>query len=776
MANYLDSRRIMGTSSEKPKVFSTGCKAYYNAEIITTLDEDFSSYADQTSANNTWIRTNTSSDNVRANATTDVLDCINDNTVSTTIDTVYYDLGSALSDTAWVCRFTLDLTSFTPRSDTNTQFSSFRIASTTGVGSSAQDSMGLNLYTHTGVGNKYEAVAQDNGAFDFYVGGASSDTLSVETKYVEMIRNGDTLTVKFYNNSSYGSVVESFSDTQTGVTGLRYVKAHTRKTVLSNNGIISFTVDDIKIYNGVTSVSDSSFTNKATTDSGFADGLGSSANGTNSGVTTTTGKLGSYAWSFSGSDSNVWINHTLSHSAMSVSVWVYPTTISGQHTIFIDDPNNLSTGSNMDLVLNSSGYFQFETYNAGWQSLNSTTTASVNNWYHVVVTEDGTDRKIYVNGSLENTSSVVSSSLNTGIRIGGDGYGGGVVNEFIGKIDELSFFNRVLTADEVSTLYNSGTGLAVPTNDLNVETNSIFIETDTTIRYWFDGSEWQIPYLAGASTGFSAGGSTSLWTANTNHETYNGSTWSSATALTAGRQRITGVGGSSNHLVAGGDTSGTTNTQTTTYVWNGSSWSTGGALSQKRQFNPIGGTTTNTIVMGGETPEISQPNQLNSVESYNGTSWTTEASMSAASSGHSGSGTRQNAWWAGGYTHPNYLQTSQEYNGTAWTTRTSLPAKRANNAGGVGFKDSSLFTAGYDGVSVYQTTTYFYDGTAWSTKGAFPIGSGYVHMGGNPDNALQTSAYYNTWYQTNAYKFNGSTWSSTGSRSTGTTTGACGGG
>jgi len=483
----------MGTSSEKPNVFSTGCEAYYNAEITTTLDEDFSSYADQTSANNTWIRTNTSSNNVRANATTDVLDCINDNTASTTFDTVYYDLGSALSDTAWVCRFTLDLTSFTPRSDTNTQFSSFRIASTVGTGSTAQDSMGLNLYTHTVVGNKYEAIAQDNGAFDFNIGGKSSDTLSVETKYVEMVRNGDTITVKFYNNSSYGSVVESFSDTQTGVTGLRYVKAQVIRTTSSAHGIISFTVDDIKIYDGVTSVSDSAFTNKATTGSGFADGLGNSANGTNSGTTTTTGKLGSNAWSFSGSDSNVWINHTLSHSAMSVSVWVYPTTISGQHTIFIDDPNNLSTGSSMDLVLNSSGYFQFETYNAGWQSLNSTTTASVNNWYHVVVTEDGTNRKIYVNGNLENTSSVVSSSLNTGIRIGGDGYAGSVVNEFIGKIDELSIWNRVLTADEVSTLYNSGTGVAVNDSSIlyaKIEPNSIFIETDTAKRYWFDGSDW----------------------------------------------------------------------------------------------------------------------------------------------------------------------------------------------------------------------------------------------------------------------------------------------
>ena len=36
------------------------------------------------------------------------------------------------------------------------------------------------------------------------------------------------------------------------------------------------------------------------------------------------------------------------------------------------------------------------------------------------------------------------------------------------------------------------TGLSTDTKPTNVETNSIFVETDTANRYWFDGTTWSL--------------------------------------------------------------------------------------------------------------------------------------------------------------------------------------------------------------------------------------------------------------------------------------------
>ena len=220
--------------------------------------------------------------------------------------------------------------------------------------------------------------------------------------------------------------------------------------------------------------------NQATTSNGYTNGTGSSGDCSDvDGVTRNQTGAVSKAWSLSGSDSYIFSPQAISNSTYSVCAWVYPTTISGNQSIICDDASN-GGGSSTQLNLKSSGKFAIENYTNDWYALESTTVATANNWYHVAVTFTTSERKMYVNGVLENTGTGYSVTNAAGTRIGADGYGGGIIQEFTGKLDEFSYWDKVLSASDILTI--AGTP--------NVQTNSIFEETDTGKHYIWSGSAW----------------------------------------------------------------------------------------------------------------------------------------------------------------------------------------------------------------------------------------------------------------------------------------------
>ena len=103
--------------------------------------------------------------------------------------------------------------------------------------------------------------------------------------------------------------------------------------------------------------------------------------------------------------------------------------------------------------------------------ISTTTPSAGGGWYHVVLTFDGTSSsteyaKLYVNGSLEDTESSSVHTLNsqtTEVSIGAK-YNSGASEYFNGQIDEVAFWDEVLTASEISALYNSGTPLSAGSN------------------------------------------------------------------------------------------------------------------------------------------------------------------------------------------------------------------------------------------------------------------------------------------------------------------------
>jgi len=92
----------------------------------------------------------------------------------------------------------------------------------------------------------------------------------------------------------------------------------------------------------------------------------------------------------------------------------------------------------------------------------STTSINTGAWFHVVATFEsntGTERRnrIYINGSLENTSTgLPASPTYTGTIYKQIAYPYNTTgNEFAGKLDEVAVFDYALDSDQIDEIYNA---------------------------------------------------------------------------------------------------------------------------------------------------------------------------------------------------------------------------------------------------------------------------------------------------------------------------------
>ena len=78
-------------------------------------------------------------------------------------------------------------------------------------------------------------------------------------------------------------------------------------------------------------------------------------------------------------------------------------------------------------------------------------------WYHAAVTYDNAtgNVQLYVNGLLVDTGSIAAGSIASNSYPLGIGEDGRYHDNFSGIIDEVYAYNRVLSADEIHTLYTS---------------------------------------------------------------------------------------------------------------------------------------------------------------------------------------------------------------------------------------------------------------------------------------------------------------------------------
>ena len=201
------------------------------------------------------------------------------------------------------------------------------------------------------------------------------------------------------------------------------------------------------------------------------DQSGNGNNGTVNGATLTSDRFGNNnsAYSFDGSNNHILVsnNSTLSgFSDITISLWInisqFPSAsnpFSGLVTKWYGSGNCGGMTDNYACYLRTNNQFiagtnQYRNYP---NMLQSPSNLSTSNWYHLVMVHNSTTGgSIYINGTLVstyNTSGALCSSTNP-LYFGCDN-GLGAINRFFnGKLDDIGIWNRALTQQEITAMYN----------------------------------------------------------------------------------------------------------------------------------------------------------------------------------------------------------------------------------------------------------------------------------------------------------------------------------
>ena len=198
------------------------------------------------------------------------------------------------------------------------------------------------------------------------------------------------------------------------------------------------------------------------------------------------------------------------------------------------------------------------------------------------------------------------------------------------------------------------------------------------------GASTSAAKMVGGYSG-SAGGDSTV-------EDYDGTSWSSAPAMTKGTEGAAGFGTQTAMVVAAGGAINVGPQQTDEF--NGVSWTTVNPTGRNAQSGSSSGILTAGLWSGGVKNYPGTTN-VNASSDYDGTSWTANNNLNTAKaySAPSLSGTQTASVIFGG-SLPSATNQTEIYDGTCWSNTTTLPTAKYG-AGGAGTASASLISGGY---------------------------------------------------------------------------------
>jgi len=189
--------------------------------------------------------------------------------------------------------------------------------------------------------------------------------------------------------------------------------------------------------------------------------------------------------------------------------------------------------------------------------------------------------------------------------------------------------------------------------------------------------------------------------------TYNGSTWTSGTALPAATWLGVGGGTAPTAIIAGGSTGGSPEPSiNTTLEYSTGSWTAGGTLGTARRYLGGFGTQTSMAVYGGLSAGPAPASTKYSLtEEYNGSSWVAGGAFSdtvwlAGSPASTGSSA---GMAINGRVGPAVAATTAVYDGTSWAADVSTATAR-DEMGCIGTSTTAIRAGGNPGTGVVTTT------------------------------------------------------------------------
>ena len=125
------------------------------------------------------------------------------------------------------------------------------------------------------------------------------------------------------------------------------------------------------------------------------------------------------------------------------------------------DSTTLGTKDNSAIYTGASELRAYFYNGVTYVSFDSAEDYSLNLWYHVLVTYNGTDAIMYVDGNYSNMLNIAAQFNETApLSLGKHTVDSNPNNFYSGDLDEVAIWNRSLSASEVSDLYNSGNGIS----------------------------------------------------------------------------------------------------------------------------------------------------------------------------------------------------------------------------------------------------------------------------------------------------------------------------
>ena len=143
--------------------------------------------------------------------------------------------------------------------------------------------------------------------------------------------------------------------------------------------------------------------------------------------------------------------------AITLECWVYFDGSNGKGLL-----GRWSTGADNNYLLYNSTSSKGQFYiNTTAVSLVNTSTLTAGNWYHIVGTYDGSDMRIYLNGSEESNTSKTGSISTSADPIEIGRYYQNSSFAYADQIAQPRIYNRALTAEEVLNNYNATSSLYI---------------------------------------------------------------------------------------------------------------------------------------------------------------------------------------------------------------------------------------------------------------------------------------------------------------------------
>lgn len=140
-----------------------------------------------------------------------------------------------------------------------------------------------------------------------------------------------------------------------------------------------------------------------------------------------------------------------------VALWVKPITTAPDDMCTVTKPYSVSSDANVfNMVIKKAGSVDYETTNNGG-SYDYAMAGVVDlrgAWHHIAATWDGTTKRIYVDGALRGMQTITTLDSNEPMYLGVDYDFGAVatINRYAGDLDELEFYSRALSDQEVALI------------------------------------------------------------------------------------------------------------------------------------------------------------------------------------------------------------------------------------------------------------------------------------------------------------------------------------